>query len=70
MRIKIKVIPRSDHNRVEKVAESYTVRVTAVPVEGKANKAAIKLLAEHFNVSQSQIRIIQGEKSRYKIIEF
>ena len=45
------------------------VYLTAVPVDGKANKELIKLLAEKLNISKSKINIIKGEKNKEKIIE-
>ncbi len=45
------------------------IYLTAVPVDGKANKELIKLLAEKLGVSKSRIEIIKGEKNKEKIIE-
>ncbi|MFH1192433.1 MAG: DUF167 domain-containing protein [bacterium] len=70
MLINIKVIPRSKKNEVIKIDdENYRVRLTAAPVDGKANDALIRLLSEYFNVSKSEVRIVKGEKGRAKVIE-
>ena len=45
------------------------IYLTAVPVDGKANKELIKLLSEKLGVSKSKISIIKGEKSKEKVIE-
>jgi len=45
------------------------IYLTAVPVDGKANKELIKLLAKELNISKSRINIIRGEKNKEKIIE-
>jgi len=45
------------------------VYLTAVPIQGKANKELIKLLAEQLSVSKSKISILKGERSKEKIIE-
>lgn len=68
-RLAVKVIPNSKKNEVNTIEESLIVRVTASPVDGKANKAAIRILAKHFNVKKRSIRIVQGEKARNKVIE-
>ena len=47
----------------------YTVKVKERPVENRANKAIIKLLAEHFKVPHSQIRLISGTTSKRKVFE-
>jgi hypothetical protein len=43
-------------------------RVRAVPEDGKANKALIELVARHFGVAKSAVRLISGETSRKKIL--
>ncbi|MGN2641511.1 DUF167 domain-containing protein [Nocardia takedensis] len=40
--------------------------VRAPAVEGKANKAAIELLADHFGVPKSRVRLTAGATSRTK----
>ena len=41
--IHIQVVPRSKNNSVEKFGDGFKVRITAPPVEGKANKALIEV---------------------------
>ncbi|MFD6217702.1 DUF167 domain-containing protein, partial [Nocardia salmonicida] len=45
---------------------SLTLYVRAPAVEGKANKAAIELLADHFGVAKSAVRLTAGATSRFK----
>lgn len=45
------------------------VRVRAVAEKGKANSAIIKLLASHFSVAKSLIKIVSGTQSRNKRIK-
>ena len=45
------------------------VYLTAPAVEGKANKALIEFLSEHFGVKKRDIKILLGEKSRNKVVE-
>lgn len=69
-KITLRVIPRARQNKIE-LDESgvYRVHITAAPVDGAANVAVIKMLAEYFGVPKSQITIIRGETSRDKIVE-
>lgn len=70
MRVYIKVIPRSSQNSVEKIsAGEYRVRLTAPPVDGKANEALIKTLAEHFGVAKSNILIVGGKSTQRKMVD-
>lgn len=70
MKIIVKVKPGSREDKIEKINESnYIVSVKAPPVDGKANAAIIKLLADYFDISPSLIEIISGYMSRIKVIE-
>ncbi len=69
MRVYVKVIPRSARNQVEKIIEGeYKVKITAPPVDGKANSMLIKVLAEYFKVAKSCVSIVGGKTARVKII--
>jgi len=69
LKIKVRVTPRSSREEVVKTVDDYVVRVKALPREGKANEAVIKLLAEYFRVSRSSVRITSGLSCRNKIVE-
>lgn len=65
--ILVYVQPRASKNELAGVQEgALKVRLTAPPIEGKANKECIKFLAKLFNLPKSSIEILQGEKSRHK----
>jgi len=58
--------------RKESVIEAdgvLVVRVNVVPEKGKANEAVIKLLAKHFKVAKSKVKIVRGLTSRNKVVE-
>ena len=65
----IRVIPRAKENKVVEEEGRLKVFLRAPPVEGQANKALIGILADHFGVRKSGVRIIRGEKSRDKLVE-
>ena len=44
------------------------LRVTAPPIDGKANAGVIALLAKTLGVSKSKLQIIQGQSSRNKVV--
>ena len=70
MRINIKAKPSARESKVEKIDEiNYIVSVKDPPIQGQANQAIIKLLAEYFNTSSIRVRIVIGHTSRNKIIE-
>ncbi len=69
MKYSIKTVPNARRNAVKEENGLLKVYVTAPAVDGKANKAVQKVLADHFKVRASQIFILKGEKSREKLIE-
>ena len=68
--INLRVIPRARQNKID-IDESgvYRVHITAAPVDGAANTAVVRALADYFDVPKSQIKIIRGETSRNKVVE-
>ncbi|MBI1828943.1 MAG: DUF167 domain-containing protein [Thaumarchaeota archaeon] len=49
--------------------DEVSVGIKSKPEKGEANRELIKKLSKHFNVSQSQVKITSGEKSRKKLIQ-
>lgn len=66
----IRVTPRSSKNEIAEILSDGTVRVrlTAPPVEGKANAALIEFLSDVLNVSRSKIDIVAGINGRDKLV--
>ena len=70
MHKQVKVKPNSKKQVIEESADgNLTVHLKSPPVDGKANKELIELLAEKFDVPKSQIRIKSGLSSRTKWVE-
>jgi uncharacterized protein (TIGR00251 family) len=65
----IQVTPHASSAQVVGVQEGVLkVRVTALPVEGAANEACIKLIAKTLALKKSQLEIFAGAKSRKKTV--
>lgn len=69
MRYNVKVITRSKLNKVVEEEGRLKVQLTAPPVEGKANQALIKVLAEHFGVKKRKVKILFGKRTPNKVVE-
>lgn len=70
MRIFVKAKPGAKKAEVIKIGDDrFEVSVKEPPVKGLANRAITDLLAGHFGVSSSEVRIVSGLTSRQKIIE-
>jgi uncharacterized protein len=68
-RLEIDVRPRAATSGVELGADGVLrVRVAAPPVEGAANRALRRLLAETLDCPPSALEIVQGERGRRKVI--
>ena len=69
MKIQVKVKPNAKTEEISQKGDNFMVRVKEPPKEGRANQAVIKLLAEHFGVPQSQVKILSGFKSKNRVVE-
>ncbi len=68
-RIEIRVQPRASRNTISGMrAGILRIRVTAPPVDGQANAAAIALLAQALDLPKSAIRLVRGASSREKTL--
>jgi uncharacterized protein len=48
--------------------EALKIRLAAPPVEGRANEALLKFVAESFAVPLRQVELKQGGQSRHKVV--
>ena len=46
----------------------WRIAVKAPPVDGSANLSLLRLLASHFSLSRSSVRLLHGEHSRDKVV--
>jgi uncharacterized protein (TIGR00251 family) len=69
VKIEVTVKPNSKTEGVSQVGGSFMVKVKQAPKEGQANQAVVKLLAQHFGVPQSRVKILSGLRNKNKIIE-
>ena len=66
--IKVKIVPNSSKNDIILEDEFIKVKVTAQPIENKANKALIEFLSKRFKIPKSSIEIIKGDTSKEKTL--
>ena len=69
MRICTVFKPNSKADSIEKVGDELLVRVKAPAVDGKANEAAVKLIAKYYDVPKTRVKLIRGATSRKKVFE-
>lgn len=66
----VRVTPRASRDEIAEILNDGTVRIrlTAPPVEGKANEALRSFLAEIIGVPRSKIEIVAGATGRDKLV--
>lgn len=71
MKISVRLKPNSRHREEVVVGDDgvLTIYTKAPAIEGRANLAAVKLLAKHFGVASSKVKLVRGAASKYKVFE-
>ena len=68
--VKVYLQPKSSKNEVVgPYRDGIKIKVTASPIEGKANETLVQFLAKEFGISSSDIEIIKGHHSRQKTLK-
>lgn len=70
VRLHLFIQPKASKNEV--IGEhngELKIKITAPPVDGKANACVIEFMAELFRCPKRDIQILRGELSRHKTVE-
>ncbi len=62
-----RITPRARRDAIERGPDALRIRVTAVPENGKANAAVIRLLSRALGVPKSRLELVRGETARDKL---
>ncbi len=69
VRLALRVTPRGGRDVIEGVRDGMLrVRVAAAPVDGGANEAVIRLVAEALGVPRTSVRLVTGAGARLKTV--
>lgn len=67
--IQVRLRPRGSRNELIGIRDGVLqARVTAPPVDGKANRALCKLIAKQVGVAPSKVSVVRGERARDKLV--
>ena len=66
--LKLRISPNASKNAFLKDTQGLKVKITAQPVDGKANKALIEFLSEKFKIPKSSFEILKGTSTKDKTI--
>ena len=65
--LRVKTQPKASKDEFSEILDDrLKIRITAPPIDGKANQHLIKFLAQQFKVSKSQIELLTGDNAREK----
>ena len=63
----IKLVPNSSFSKIVDYTDDYVrIKISAPPIENRANKELIGFCSELFDVNKSKLSIVSGEKSKIK----
>jgi uncharacterized protein YggU (UPF0235/DUF167 family) len=69
VRFAVRLTPRSSGDRIDGVVNGVLrAHVGAPAVEGAANNALIRLVADELGIAQRDVRIVAGASSRQKLL--
>ncbi len=67
--LRVRVQPRASRNALGGEREgALVVRLTAPPVDGRANEALVRILADALGVAPSAVRLVRGDSGRDKLV--
>ena len=68
--VNLRISPNAKKNEIIKDGDIIKVKITALPIDGKANKALVEFFAKNFKIPKTSIEILKGETSKEKTILF
>ncbi len=69
VRIAVRLSPRASRDELGPFeGDTLRMRVTAPPVDGRANRALVRLLAKRLRVARGDVRVVVGETARQKVV--
>lgn len=67
--LRLRVQPKASKDELAEMMENARkLRITAPPVDGKANKHIVALIAKMCKVAKSDVKIVSGELGRSKTV--
>ena len=66
----LRISPNSKKNEIIKDGNLIKIKITAQPIDGKANKTLVEFLSKKFKIPKTSIKIVKGETSKEKSVLF
>jgi len=68
--VQFKISPNSSKNEIIKTDDGVKIKITAQPIDGKANKALTEFLSKELKVPKTYIEIVKGTTNKEKTVLF
>lgn len=66
--VRLKIIPNSSKNEIIMEEGNLKIKITAQPIDNKANKTLVEFLSKKLKCAKTNIQIIKGETSKEKTL--
>lgn len=66
--IRLKISPNASKNEIIRSSDGIKIKITAQPIDGKANKCLIEFISKKYKIPKSSIEIVRGKTSKEKTI--
>jgi uncharacterized protein (TIGR00251 family) len=67
--IAVRLRPRAGKDELVEIRDGVLIaRVSAPPIDGRANRALCRLIAGRLGVAPSRVTLVRGERSREKLV--
>lgn len=70
VRLSVRITPNARKSEVQEILDdALKIRLQAQPIEGKANEALIRFIADKLNLPRRSIVITHGHLNKHKLLE-
>lgn len=66
--VQVKIAPNASKNEIIKTETGVKIKLTVLPVKGKANKALAEFLSKQLGIPKTSVEIIKGVTSKDKTL--
>lgn len=66
--LNLKISPNASKNEIKVSSDGIKVKITAQPVDGKANKALVEFLSKELKIPKTSIDVVKGHTNKEKTL--
>ena len=66
--VQVRISPNASKNAIVRDESGLKIKLTAQPIEGKANKALVEFLSKELRIPKTSFEIVKGETSKEKTL--